>query len=170
MQQTDSAVASGAPRHPKVPNTTGRAKIEFIDFSRVLMPADQPWWPHRPGDHYVERFYTPIVGPTSVLLLRYLDELLTEAEDRPVVLPARDVHPAVGLGAGGGGHGRLISTLDRLRKFGICNSGVVLANTYCIEIPDRLRPLSPKRVGQLTPSLATQHAQFIARTARREAS
>lgn len=73
---------------------------------------------HRAGfpldHHYVERCWTQVLGPSSVLLLRRFPELFKESPD-PVV-PLSELAQSLGIG-GVGQHSAIRRTLDRVVQF-----------------------------------------------------
>lgn len=61
---------------------------------------------------YVERFWLPVLGPTSLLLLRLLDETLTASGDEPVRSPLEEVAAMLGVNV----H-RVRASIERLDKY-----------------------------------------------------
>ena len=70
-----------------------------------------------PIDHpYRQRWWLPIIGPTSTCLLNHL--ATHASNDDWHLTPARTLATAIGLGKGAGKHSPLIRSLDRLTRFG----------------------------------------------------
>lgn len=69
-----------------------------------------------PLDHpYLEQCWTPLLGPTSIVLLRRIPELWRE--NLTAELPVPELAASIGLGRATGRHGPLWRTLDRLVRF-----------------------------------------------------
>ncbi len=86
---------------------------------------------HDPRSLYVETFWLPILGPTSVLLLRLLAQRFDREGDR-IELPVIETSQALGIGTRAGESSPLRRTIARLARFEIAcrqegQAGPVLA-------------------------------------------
>jgi len=112
--------------------------------------------------NYAERFWLPILGPSTTWLLRHLAQIL---EDSPsgATIDLAETARALGLGERSGRNGPLLRTIARAIDFG----------TITPRGPDRLGVrralplLSPRQVARLPLGLRVEHARH---TARSEAS
>src|SRR5690348_6469542 len=82
-----------------------------------------------PRSLYVETFWLPTLGPTSVLLLRHLAARL-DREPKGFELALTETSQALGLGAREGNSSPLVRTLARLVQFDLaCDDG---RGTYAV--------------------------------------
>lgn len=109
-----------------------------------------------PRSQYVERFWLPLLGPSSVLLLR---RLATELEASPdeVQLGVEATAKALGLGMRGGRSSPFLRTVQRCCQFHLTQleeeNGVLLARR-------KLPPLSRPQVNRLPEHLQRSHAEW----------
>jgi hypothetical protein len=73
---------------------------------------------HDARSSYTENFWTPVLGPASVILLRRLADYLDDSPSG-FVLPLGEAAATLGLGHTSGCNGRLIRTMERLITFGM---------------------------------------------------
>jgi hypothetical protein len=112
---------------------------------------------HDPRSVYVERFWLPLLGPSSVLLLR---RLATELEANPeeVALPVQETARSLGLGYRGGRTSSFQRTVDRCRQFHLVqlegDNDVLLARR-------KLPPLNRGQVARLPDALIAAHDTWI---------
>jgi hypothetical protein len=113
---------------------------------RVGFPLDHP---------YVERCWAPVLGPSSVLLLRRMPELFRASPD-PVV-PLDELGRSLGLG-GTGEHSAIRRTLDRLVQFRFASwAGPGELDVYT-EVP----PLGPRHLDRVPESTRRVHDALLA--------
>lgn len=103
---------------------------------------------HTVGDGFVETWWLPIVGPTSVVMLRCLASERC-ADDGIVDLGV--LAAALGLGKGTGPNSPVVLTLARLVGFGLIRvtagaPPVVTVPLLLPPFPDRLRHRLPERL------------------------
>lgn len=122
-----------------------------------------PWWEPRiategvdPRDPYVERFWLPVLGPSTVLLLRRFARGLEEqpAGFRVGVI---DTSLALGLGRGTGRNSPIMRTVDRAATFGMLRHD----GDRHIEIRTHMPLLAPRYTRQLTPVLRRLHRDWV---------
>lgn len=78
-----------------------------VEVRRAGFPLDHP---------YLEQCWTPILGPTSVVLLRRIPQLWRE-HDLTVEIPTGELAASIGLGKSHGRHGAMWRSLDRISRF-----------------------------------------------------
>jgi hypothetical protein len=114
---------------------------------------------HRAGfglDHpYLERCWLPVLGPTSVLLLRRMPTLWQR--DPAIGVPVDELASVLGLGRGTGRHSPVWRTVDRLARFGFANR---LAENE-LEVYTEAPPLSVRHLAALPPSVRESHDRLL---------
>lgn len=106
---------------------------------------------HDPRSAYVETFWCPVLGPSSVMLLRRMADWL---DDSPAgfPLPLKPAAAALGLGHSGGANSPMIRTLARLVRFEMAEvRGEALA------VRRMLPPLALRHLARLPGHLAERH-------------
>lgn len=111
---------------------------------------------------YVERFWLPILGPTTTLLLR---RMATDFDDHPAGfdLPLLDTAAALGLGHKGGRNSPFLRALERATTFKIAEP----AGQDALAVRRRVAPLTRTQVDRLPAPLRDEHAAWTARAERR---
>lgn len=101
---------------------------------------------HPVHSDYVETYWLPLIGPTSVLLIRRLIQEVAGHPDGVTVDTARLAH-ALGLGIRGGANSPLWRTLNRCHRFGVLHlvGHRVVARTHLAPLTARQR----EQVGDL---------------------
>ncbi len=109
-----------------------------------------------PRSLYVEKFWLPVLGPTSVLLLRHLAQRFAVEGDE-IELPIAATASALGLGPREGRDSPLVRSLVRLGHFrlAIANSDAEMA------VRRTLPPLTTRQVRRLTPELRDAHSEWL---------
>jgi hypothetical protein len=106
---------------------------------------------------YVERFWLPVLGPSTTCLLRHLAGRLARSPSG-CVIDVTDTARALGLGDRPGRHAPFLRTLTRAIDFGMMR----------VEAPDalatrtRLPPLSARHLARLPASLRAAHRLAVA--------
>lgn len=114
---------------------------------------------HDPRSAYVERYWLPILGPSTVFLLRLIaDEF--DAHDGAFQLDLVQVALQLGIGMRGGKNSPMVRALERCRRFGAAR--MMDANT--VEVRRRLAPLTRSQVSRLPAALQRDHEQWLTRT------
>lgn len=108
-----------------------------------------------PRSTYVERFWLPLLGPTSTWLLR---RLAVEFDDQPdgFSLDAADCARSIGIGNRGGRNGPFQRSIERCIRFGVAREedhGIIAVRT-------RIPPLSRAQARRLPRHLAGQHQRW----------
>jgi hypothetical protein len=111
----------------------------------------------RARSHYVERLWLPMIGPTALLLLRLLAELLDDAGDGQRVESGL---VATALGVGGTSPGRqspLARALRRLERFELVKLGEGGELMVRAELP----LVSPRDLSRLPAWLQARHSHAV---------
>lgn len=105
-----------------------------------------------PRSTYVERFWLPLLGPTSTWLLR---RLAVEFDSSPegFSLDAMDAARSIGIGTKGGRTGPFPRAIDRCVRFGCAQH----AEHGILSVRRRLPPLSGAQVSRLPRHLRGAH-------------
>jgi hypothetical protein len=114
-----------------------------------------------PHGSYCERFWLPIVGPTSYLMGRRFVVWLDERPDG-LIVPLARLSAIIGLGQGTGRSSPLIRSLARMVAFGLArlDSGDRLA------VRRRWPPLTAARVRRLPGWLVQEHDAAVTATSK----
>lgn len=109
-----------------------------------------------PLDHaYVEQCWTPVIGPTSVLLLRRLPVLWRESMSVEVDL--HDLAGSLGLGNSSGRHGSMQRTLDRLERFRFA----AFSSPSDLEVFTEAPPLPDRQLERLPAWTRSRHEHLL---------
>lgn len=114
-------------------------------------PADELCG-HEVRGRYVERFWLPVLGPSTVVLLRHLADLFDGAPSGTVIDLAETAR-AIGLGERPGKNAPLRRTIARAVDFGAAQ----LSNQRLL-VRRCLPPLSPRQLARLPEGLRLAHA------------
>lgn len=108
-----------------------------------------------PRSAYVERFWLPLLGPTSTWLLR---RLAAEFDTSPegFSLDARDTARSIGIGNRGGRSGPFHRSIERCVRFGVARHD----DHGIVAVRRRVPPLSRTQVRQLSRSLQGHHQRW----------
>ncbi len=109
---------------------------------------------HDPRSSYVEQFWLPVLGPSSVWLLRRLSAELDQRPSGCSLDPAQ-LAADLGLGTGAGRHSPLMRTIERCCRFGLATRSDDL-----VRVRRRLPPLTRGQVARLSSSLQLRHQEL----------
>lgn len=101
---------------------------------RVGVPLDHP---------YVEQCWAPILGPSSVLVLRRVAVLWEHAD--PAEVPISELARSIGLGKGTGPNSPIRHTLDRLERHGFLRRG----HDGLVTVATTVGPVSERQMDRL---------------------
>ena len=114
---------------------------------------------HRAGfpldDPYLERCWLPILGPTSVLLLRRMPVLWQR--DPAIGIPVDELAFVLGLGNGTGRHSPVWRTIDRLARFNFAYR----VKDNLVEVYTEAPPLNARQLATLPESVRDAHDQLL---------
>lgn len=109
-----------------------------------------------PRSSYVETFWLPTLGPTSVLLLRHLAARL-DREPQGFELVVADTSQALGLGARDGNSSPLVRCLARLVQFDVaCDDG-----RGTLAVRRHVPPVNRRHIRRLPVALQAAHAEWV---------
>jgi len=110
---------------------------------------------HDPRSAYVERFWLPIMGPSTVWFLRRVADGLDHSPDG-FTLDLADTALALGVGVRGGRNAPMLRTIDRSCRFGAARH----QGPGTIAVRRRLAPLTLGQVERLPASLQAEHERW----------
>ncbi|CAB4609505.1 unannotated protein [freshwater metagenome] len=113
---------------------------------------------HDPRSAYVEKFWLPILGPSSVWLLRRIADGL-DRHPEGFELDLVDTAQSLGVGMRGGRNAPLLRTFERCCRFGAAR----MHGTSSISVRRRLAPLTRTQTERLPDSLRAEHDQWLSR-------
>lgn len=110
---------------------------------------------------YVERFWLPILGPTTTLLLRHM---AVRFDDQPegFDLPLLDTAAALGLGSKAGRNSPFLRALARATKFQVAQA----VGHGALAVRQRVAPLTRSQTERLPAPLRDEHDAWTAETAK----
>jgi len=111
---------------------------------------------HDPRSAYVERFWLPILGPSTTLLLRRIAAELDHEPDGAEV-ELSPLARSLGLGLQGGKRSAFVRAIDRSVQFGLAQQ---LGRTR-LAVRRRLPPLTQRQLQRLPDPLPGQHADWL---------
>jgi hypothetical protein len=113
---------------------------------------------HDPRSTYVERFWLPVLGPSTVWFLRRVADQL---DQRPVGFDLDLVATARSLGVGmrGGRNSPMFNTIERSCRFGAARRQGVAS----LAVRRRLAPLTRAQVERLPDGLREEHGDWLTR-------
>jgi hypothetical protein len=114
---------------------------------------------HDPRSWYVETFWLPTLGPTSVLLLRHLADRFDRAPDG-LALDVTTTSECLGLGPRDGSSSPLRRSLARLEQFDLA----VSEPESVVRVRRNLPPVNRRHVKRLPVGLQARHAEWVAAT------
>lgn len=107
---------------------------------------------HDPRSAYVERFWLPIMGPSTVWFLRRMADALDHHPEGFTLDLVETAH-ALGVGMRGGRNAPMVRTIDRSCRFGAARTH----GRDAIEVRRRLAPLTRAQTERLPASLRAEH-------------
>jgi hypothetical protein len=118
---------------------------------------------HDPRSYYAERFWLPVLGPSTILLLRLA---ATELDCSPAgwELELGELARRLGLGDRVGQRAPVIRTLARCVDFEMMRP----CGALTLEVRRRLPPLARRHLARLTTPLLDEHARWAVVGAARE--
>ena len=111
---------------------------------------------HDPRSEYVERFWLPTLGPTTLLLLRRLATTFDRSPDA-VTLDVADLSQSLGLGAREGSSSPLIRSVDRLIQFDLA----VLMKPGHYAVRRNVPPINRRHMHRIPLALQREHEDWV---------
>ena len=129
---------------------------EVLDLHAVPHPAAPVRQAGFPLDHpYLEECWTPIIGPSSVLLLRRCPLLWREAA--PARVGVEDLARQLGLGAGTGRSSPIWHTIERVVRFRFAATGPPGELQVYTEVP----PVPARQLDRLPSWCRREHERLL---------
>ena len=128
-----------------------------LEVHRAGFPLDHP---------YLEQCWTPVLGPSSVLLLRRVPLLWRESA--PAEVDLGDLGAQLGLGRGDGRHSPMARTIERIVRFRFASSsqpGVLDVFTEVPPLPERHLDRVPQWCVERHEQLLSAHLESLGRQA-----
>lgn len=158
MQATTSATI-GVPQQPPAPPA--------VDDAGGLLWVEQWTGDERSGNPsghhlrsaYVEMFWLPVLGPSSIVFLRMLAAGL-EHSPSGFTLDLAEAACSLGLGHRSGRNGPMMRTLDRCCSFGATR----IDNGHQLVVRPTLPSLSPRQLSRLPRALQAMHSTAATQT------
>ena len=113
---------------------------------------------HDPRSSYVERFWLPVLGPSTIWFLRQLADRL-DAQPDGFELDLVETAQSLGVGMRGGRHSPMLKTVERSCRFGAAR----MIGSTGLAVRHRLAPLTRAQTERLPRRLAEEHAQWLQR-------
>lgn len=110
-----------------------------------------------PRSAYVERFWLPVLGPSTVWFLRRVADELDRSPDG-VTVDLVEMAQAIGVGMRGGRNSPMMRTIDRCCRFGAARS----FGAGHLAVRRRLAPLTRAQTERLSPALRAEHDAWLA--------
>jgi len=106
---------------------------------------------------YVEEFWTPIAGPTAILLLRTISRIPLQLDNpTPAAIDLELLAEMLGLRFNGGKNSTIVRTIHRLARFDLAiNEGT--DTDFNIAVPNRIRPVETHRQNHWSQILVAGH-------------
>ncbi len=139
--------------HPTAPDFTGRTEAFILPLSD---PSVDPIG-HDPRSQYAESFWLPILGPSTLWLLRHLAGRF-DLEPDGFVLDLLDTASALGIRSNGGRNNAFQRSIGRVVGF---NMGRVVDDST-LEVRRVLPWLHGGQIGRLSPSAQQRHRLAVA--------
>ena len=107
-------------------------------------------------DPYVEQCWSAVVGPSSTLLLRRMQELWDV--DRPGGIGAVELSRSLGLGLGVGERSRLMTTMSRLVQYRLARP---VPDGAGLEVFRQVPPLTPHQLDRVPQWTRDTHERLL---------
>ena len=114
-----------------------------------------------PRGPYTERFWLPVLGPSTVWFLRRIADALDD-EPGGFALDLAETARALGVGMRGGRNAPIMKTVERCCRFGAAR----VQGPDHIAVRRRLAPLNRAQVERLPESLQREHGAWLTRPSR----
>jgi hypothetical protein len=111
-----------------------------------------------PRGAYTERFWLPVLGPSTVLFLRQLADRLDD-EPEGFSLDLTDTARSLGVGMRGGRNAPIMKTVERSCRFGATQ----MHGRTTLAVRRRLAPLNRTQVERLPDRLQAEHGAWLTR-------
>lgn len=144
--------------HPSAPDLTGRTQAHILPLQDDLTEGrlDVAAQTFDPRSHYSESFWLPILGPSTMWLMRKVAERF-DAEPDGFTLDLMEMSQALGIASKGGRNNSFHRSISRVVSF---KMGVTV-DEQTIAIRRRMPPLHRGQVRRLPVRLANLHDETV---------
>jgi hypothetical protein len=151
MQATTSATIGIPQQPPAAPAVDDAGGLLWVEQWTADQRSSSPSG-HHLRSAYVETFWLPVLGPSSIMFLRML---ATGLEHSPsgFTLDLAEAACSLGLGHRSGRNGPMMRTLDRCCSFGATR----IDNGHQLVVRPTLPTLSARQLGRLPQALQAMH-------------
>lgn len=111
---------------------------------------------HDPRSGYAERFWLPVIGPSSLWLLRLLAHRFDERPDG-FELDLRDAGRSIGIGTRGGANSALVHTVSRVVQFGFAQ----LVDDHTLLARRHVPSLTRRQLARLPDERQREHDEWV---------
>lgn len=111
-----------------------------------------------PRAPYTEKFWLPVLGPSTIWFLRRVADRLDDEPDG-FDLDLADLARCLGVGVRGGRNAPILKTVDRCCRFGAAR----MFGRTGLAVRRRLAPLNLAQIDRLPEHLRVEHAEWLAR-------
>ena len=127
---------------------------------RLLETADRlaHGWPI--GSSFVEEFWLPVMGPSAIAVLRWIDRRADQF-GRATTVELAELAMAIGLGALTSKHSPIVRTLDRLVRFGAARVDTIDGAVPVLSVHTRLYAVPARLVARLPYRLQVEHRRAV---------
>jgi len=139
--------------YPTAPDLAGRAEAFILPWCDPSVDATG----YDPRSHYAETFWLPILGPSTLWLMRGLAQRF-DTEPEGFTLDLCETSASLGIRSNGGKNNAFHRSIGRLVSFGM---GRTIAD-YTIEVRRVMPILHAGQVRRLSPRLQRRHGDELA--------
>ena len=140
---------------PSAPDLRGQTTALILPFADDKATQQrQPLFD--PRSHYAETFWLPILGPSTLLLLRRVAERF-DTEPDGFTLDLLETSQALGIASKGGRNSPFYRAIDRVVSFKMGTA----VDDHTIAVRRRMPTLHPGQVRRLPPRLANLHDEVL---------
>lgn len=137
---------------------SGQPRLVDFTSSSTVRVEPRPAVGHNLRSAYVETFWLPVIGPTSIALVRHLG-IRFAAQRAGLDLDLAECAAALGVGAPVGRNSPINRTLNRLVQFDVA----VLADDRLL-VRTALPEVSFRHLERFTPSMRAAHSRYLVST------
>lgn len=134
-------------------DTTPQASLRLITTADRL----ERGWPI--GSSFIEEFWLPVLGPSCVAVLRWVDRR-ADRFPRATAVDLAELAQAIGLGASTSRHSPIGRTLDRLVRFNAARIDTI-DDAPVLSVYTHLLPLPAPLVARLAYRLQIEHRRAV---------
>ncbi|MFN0091578.1 MAG: hypothetical protein ACKVWR_15120 [Acidimicrobiales bacterium] len=135
-------------------DTTPHVSLRLIETADRLAHG----WPI--GSSFVEEFWLPVMGPSCVAVLRWIDRRADHL-GRATTVDLAELALAIGLGASTSKHSPIVRTLDRLVRFDAARIDTIDGAAPVLSVFTHLLAVPARLVARLPYRLQVEHRRAV---------